>query len=53
MLAELNDSSIRELDLDTERGVVVWEILAREGRLQIEFYVDATTGSILKREIDN
>lgn len=52
-LGALSDGQIRELDLDTDRGAMVWEILADENGRLIEFYVDATTGDILKQEFDD
>lgn len=50
---ELPEATIRELDLDTERGAVVWEILVSDDSGLIEFYVDAETGEILKQEWDD
>ncbi|MDR0482617.1 MAG: PepSY domain-containing protein [Cellulomonadaceae bacterium] len=41
---------VRELDLGTDRGTVVWEILVQDST-PTEFYVDATTGTILKEEV--
>lgn len=41
--------AVHELDLGTERGVVVWEIEVRGGG-NTEFYIDASTGKIVKRE---
>lgn len=52
-LGALTDGRIRELDLDTERGAVVWEIKAGDSSGLVEFYVDATTGDILKQELDD
>ena len=52
-LGALTDGRIRELDLDTERGAVVWEILTSENGALIEFYIDATMGDILKQELDD
>ena len=44
---------IIELDLDTERGAVVWELLVRaDAGGRFEIYVDATTGEVLKVERD-
>ena len=44
---------IIELDLDTERGAVVWEVLVRaDAGGRFEIYVDATTGEVLKVERD-
>ncbi|SHI34090.1 Uncharacterized membrane protein YkoI [Tessaracoccus bendigoensis DSM 12906] len=43
-----------ELDLDTERGTLVWEVLVRaEAGGRVEIYVDATTGEVLKVEVDD
>ena len=44
---------IIELDLDTERGAVVWEVLVRaDAGGRFEIYVDATTGAVVKVERD-
>ncbi|MBO1901225.1 PepSY domain-containing protein [Leucobacter weissii] len=51
-LGALSDGEIRELDLDTERGVVVWEILARDGG-EVELTIDAESGEILAQELDD
>ncbi len=46
-------NEIIELDLDTERGTVVWELLVRaDAGGRFEIYVDATTGEVLKVERD-
>lgn len=49
-LGAVPDGAIRELDIDTEAGVVVWEILVGGGGGATEFYIDATTGDIVKQE---
>lgn len=42
-----------ELDLGTERGRVVWEVLVRESTARPwEFYGDAQNGQILRRQRD-
>ncbi len=42
-----------ELDLDTERGAVVWELLVRaDAGGRFEIYVDATSGAVVKVERD-
>lgn len=43
-------AAVGELDLGTERGTVVWEIKVREGSGGTEFYIDASTGAIVKQE---
>lgn len=52
VLAAAPGAVTRELDIGTERGVVVWEIEVRDGGGEIEFYVDASTGEILEQERD-
>lgn len=43
--------SVTELDLDTERGVVVWEVMVdADAGGRFELYIDATTTQILKQE---
>ncbi|HMR47800.1 MAG TPA: PepSY domain-containing protein [Arachnia sp.] len=49
-LGALPNSTVWEVDLDTKRGTVVWEILVRDGVRLTEFYIDAATGEILKQE---
>ena len=49
-LAQIGDGAVRELDIDTEAGVVVWEIVVGGGGGATEFYVDATSGDIVKQE---
>ncbi|HSW43778.1 MAG TPA: PepSY domain-containing protein, partial [Patescibacteria group bacterium] len=49
-LAAVPGSSVVEVDLDTERGRVVWEVLVRAPG--VELYIDAATGEILKQEAD-
>jgi len=40
-----------EVDLGTERGRTVWEVLVRgTGSGSVEFYIDAASGEILKQE---
>lgn len=41
--------AVRELDLGLERTRVVWEIEVRGGG-NTEFYIDATSGQIVKQE---
>ena len=44
---------LMELDLGTERGRLVWEVLVRESAARSwEFYVDAQNGKILRRQRD-
>lgn len=42
--------AVHELDLDRDRGRVVWEIEVRGGGGNTEFYIDASTGEIVKQE---
>lgn len=43
--------TIIELDLDTERGAVVWEVLVRaDAGGRFELYIDAATGQVVKSE---
>ena len=50
-LAAVPGSSVVEVDLDTERGRTVWEVLVRAPN--VELYIDAATGEILKQEADD
>lgn len=43
---------LMELDLGTERGRLVWEVVVREGARSWEFYIDAQDGTILRRQRD-
>lgn len=43
---------LREVDLGTHRGSLVWEVLVREGTRSWEFYIDAQTGKIVRRQRD-
>lgn len=43
---------LMELDLGTERGSLVWEVVVREGARSWEFYIDAKDGTILRRQRD-
>ncbi|QAY72798.1 hypothetical protein ET445_05020 [Agromyces protaetiae] len=48
---ETEPGEVRELDLGTERGIVVWEVIvdsAAGGRF--ELYLDAATGTVVKHE---
>ncbi len=43
--------TIIELDLDTHRGAVVWEVLVRaDAGGRFELYIDAATGQVVKSE---
>lgn len=42
-----------KIDLDREKGRVIWEALVESSKGRFEIYVDATTGEILKKERDN
>lgn len=50
VLETISDGVIRELDIDTERGRVVWEVLVQGGAGATEFYIDAGNGDIVKQE---
>jgi uncharacterized membrane protein YkoI len=41
---------VRDVDLGTESGTVVWEVEVAHGGGATEVYVDATTGEIVKQE---
>ncbi|MCP9832845.1 MULTISPECIES: PepSY domain-containing protein [unclassified Cyanobium] len=41
-----------KMDLDREKGRVIWEALVESPTGRFEIYVDATTGQILKKERD-
>ena len=43
---------LMELDLGTERGRLVWEVVVRAGTRSWEFYIDAQDGTILRRQRD-
>ncbi len=46
--------SVLEMDLDTDRSVVVWEVLvAADAGDRFELYLDATTGAVVKQERDD
>lgn len=47
------EAEVRELDIDSGRGTVVWEVQVRDSGGSIEYYVDAATGEILKEERDD
>lgn len=42
-----------KIDLDREKGRVIWEAVVESSKGRFEIYVDATTGEILKKERDN
>ncbi|QPN60207.1 PepSY domain-containing protein [Synechococcus sp. CBW1002] len=42
-----------EIDLDREKGRVIWEALVESSTGRFEIYVDATTGQIVKKERDD
>ncbi|MBP8921003.1 MAG: PepSY domain-containing protein [Micropruina sp.] len=43
---------LMELDLGTDRGRLVWEVVVREGARSWEFYIDAQDGTIVRRQRD-
>ncbi|MGV1006228.1 MAG: PepSY domain-containing protein [Candidatus Nanopelagicales bacterium] len=46
--------AVTDVDLDTEAGAVVWTVVVREASgVSTEFYIDATSGEIVKQEIDD
>lgn len=46
------NTRIRKWKLDTEHGRTVYELEFRIGRMEYDYEIDASTGAILKREID-
>jgi len=42
----------RDSGIDRERGRWVWELEFRDGRTELEFYIDVDTGEIVKFEIE-
>lgn len=47
-------SELIEADLDTEDSRVVWEVVVRRRNgPEVEFYIDAATGEIVKHEVDD
>lgn len=44
------DGRVRAMDLDTEQGVVVWEVEVIGTRGGTEIYIDATSGDVVKQE---
>lgn len=53
-LATVPGSQLIEADLDTEGSAVVWEVLVRPSSgPNIELYIDATTGEVIKQEVDD
>lgn len=49
-LGAVPEGTIVEIDLGTERGTTVWEVLVRGSSGREELYIDAATGDIIKRE---
>jgi len=45
--------TVIKIDLDREKGRVIWEAVVESSKGRFEIYVDATTGEILKMERDN
>ena len=51
---EMGRGSVVELDLGTERSVLVWEVLvSADSGGRYELYIDATTGEVVKQERDD
>lgn len=53
VLAAAPDAQIRDLDLDTQQGVMTWEVQVQDSRGSVEYSLDATTGDILREELDD
>ena len=47
-----NDVTFTKCEQDIERGDLVWEIEFRFDRMEYEYEISATDGSIVKRDID-
>ncbi|MCL2380407.1 MAG: PepSY domain-containing protein [Treponema sp.] len=45
-------ADFRSVKMDWERGRWVWEVEFRDGRTEIEFYIDVHSGEIVKFEIE-
>ena len=52
VLAKVPGGTIRDLEFDYEDGRPVYEGEVRQGRLEVDFEIDALTGHILKWETD-
>ena len=52
--AGLSESQVRKLkvDLDRERGKMVYEVEFKSGRMEYEYDIDATNGKMLKSDIE-
>lgn len=47
---EAADGRVKAMDLDTERGAVVWEVEVLGARGGTELYIDAASGAVVKQE---
>ncbi len=47
------DLSELEIEFDSEKGVMIYEVEFRAGTLEYEYDIDAKTGAILKQETEN
>lgn len=44
------EGTVKSMDLDTERGVVVWEVVVIGARGGTELSIDATTGAVVRQQ---
>jgi uncharacterized membrane protein YkoI len=47
------DGQITDVELDSENGILVYEFEINQGKKEYDVVVDATTGEVLKNELDN
>ncbi|MGE7761717.1 PepSY domain-containing protein [Peribacillus sp. NPDC097895] len=47
------DGQITDVELDSENGILVYEFEINQGKKEYDVVVDATTGEVLKTELDN
>ncbi|MBK5485279.1 PepSY domain-containing protein [Peribacillus sp. TH16] len=47
------DGQITDVELDSENGILVYELEINQGQKEYDVVVDATTGKVLKTELDD
>lgn len=47
------DGTVTDLDIDRERGKVVWDVVVEANGAETDVQIDAASGEILKQELDN